>query len=158
MFWVDNLIHASTKTTCSKKEILEALEGVFLLGYRLYVDDSTELHSGWSYGEFRWRYVKKLWQDGENRSDHVHDSIHCNTLYYQVWTFALTINTSLPTITLQNLSVRDYWIRNTKVITEILKAFVQGASGWVFFNEQQEVPSFVDVFQFRNGALVQSGV
>ena len=26
---VDNLIHASTKTTCSKKEILEALEGVF---------------------------------------------------------------------------------------------------------------------------------
>ena len=57
---VDNLIHASTKTTCSKKEILEALEGVFLLEYRLSVDDSTELYSGWSYGEFRWRYIKRL--------------------------------------------------------------------------------------------------
>ena len=49
------------------------------------------------------------------------------------------------------------------MITEILKSELkklsfQGASGWIHFNEQQEVPSFVDVFQFRNGTLVQIGV
>ena len=81
---VDNLIHASTKTTCSKKEILEALEGVFLLEYRLSVDDSTELYSGWSCGEFRWRYIKRLWQDEERIEE-----IMCMRAFMLIYVYTL---------------------------------------------------------------------
>ena len=131
---VDSLLHASTKITCNKEEILVALEGVFLLEYRLSVDNATMLHSGWSYGEFRQRYVEKLLQYGENSSDHVHENIHANTLYDQVWTFALAINASLSSIISQNTTFKDYRIGNTKAITDTLKSELkrlsfQGVSG-----------------------------
>ena len=119
---LNNLLHASTKITCNKDEILAALEGVFLLEYRLSVEDSTELYSGWSYGEFRQRYIEKLWQYAKNRSDHVQENIYANTLYDQVWTFALAINASLPTIASQNMSFKNYSIGNTKCISDILKS------------------------------------
>lgn len=159
---LNNLLHASTKTTCNKEEILAALEGVFLLEYRLSVEDSTELYSGWSYSEFRQRYVEKLWQNAENRSDHVQENIYANNLYDQVWTFALAINASLSTIASSNLSFENYGFGNTKRITGILKSELkklsfQGASSWIQFNEQQEVPSFIDIFQFRNGTPVRIG-
>ena len=160
---LNNLLYASTKTTCSKVEILAALEGIFLLQYRISVEDSTELYSGWSYSEFRRRYVEKLWQDAEDRSDHVQENLHANTLYDQVWTFALAINASLSTIASQNLSFREYSIGNTKAVTGILKNELkklsfQGASGWIQFNKKQEVPSFVEIFQFRNGTPVLIGL
>ena len=160
---LNNLLHASAKTTCSKDEILATLEGVFLLEYRLSVGNATELFSGWSYGEFRQRYAEKLQQSAKNRSDHVEENIYANTLYDQVWTFALALNASLPSIASQNLSFENYSIGNTKAITKILKNKMiklsfQGASGWIEFNEQQEVPSFIDIFQFRSGTPVQIGV
>lgn len=159
---LNNLLHAGAKTKCSKEEILEALEGVFLLEYRLFVDDTTELYSGWSYGEFRQRYVEKLWKNAVNRSDHVEENVYANSLYDQVWMFALAINASLSTMSLQNLSFGDYRIRNTKTISEILKSELkrlsfQGASGWIEFNEQQEAASFIDIFQFRNRTLMPIG-
>ena len=75
-----------------------------------------------------------------------------NTLYDQVWAFALAFNASLPSIASQNLSFENYSIGNTKAMTEILKnkmrkVLFQGASGWIEFNKQQEVPSFIDIFQ-----------
>ena len=159
------LLHDSTKTQCSKEEILDALEGVILLEYKLFVDDATELYSGWSYGEFRQRYVEKLYRDAEilKRNDEIKANVVANILYDQVWTFALTINASLPSMTSQNLSFKDYRIRNTKVISDILKSKLkslsfQGASGWIEFNEQQEVSSFVEIFQFQNGTLTRIGV
>ena len=160
---VDNLLHASTKTTCNEEEILTALEGVFLLEYRLSVKNTTMLYSGWSYGEFRQRYVEKLLQYGKNRTDHVHESLHANTLYDQVWTFALAINASLPSIVSQNFTFKDYRIGHTKAITDILKSELkrlsfQGASGWIQFNDHQEVPSFIDIFQFQKRTLVKIGV
>ena len=88
---LNNLLHASTKTTCSKDDILAALEGVFLLEYRLSVDNTAKLYSGWNYGEFRKRYIKKLWQYAENRSDHVQENLHANTLYDQVWSLHLLL-------------------------------------------------------------------
>ena len=38
------------------------------------------------------------------------------------------------------------------------KLSFQGASGWIQFNEQQEVPSFIEIYQFRNGIPVQIGI
>ena len=157
-----NLLHASKKTACNERQILTALEGVFLLEYRLSVENFTKLYSGWSYGEFRRRYVEKLWQDAEKRSDHVQENVYANTLYDQVWAFALAINASLPTITSENLSFENYGIGSTKRITNILKRELkrlsfQGASGWIQYDENQEVPSFIDVSQFRNGTPVKIG-
>ena len=61
------------------------------------------------------------------------------------------------------MSFKDYRIRNTKAISDILKSELknlsfQGASGLIEFNEQQEVTSFIDIFQFRNGTPTLIGV
>ena len=55
---IDNLLNA--ETGCSREELLRAMEGVFMLDYRLKVDDDTVLFSGWKYSDFRQRYAEEL--------------------------------------------------------------------------------------------------
>ena len=158
---LNNLLQASEKTSCTQGEIELALEGVFLLEYRLFVKNNTKLYSSWSYEEFRQRYRERLY--AEERSDRIEENIYANSLYDQVWAFALAINGSLTSINSRNLSFTDYRIGNTKSISEILKDELkklsfQGASGRIEFNEHQEVPSFVDIFQIQNKSLVLIGI
>ena len=160
---LDSVLQASKKTACTGDEIRLVLvqEGVFLLEYRLFVNNSTQLYSGWSYGEFRQRYKRKLY--AEKRSDPAEENVYANSLYDQVWAYALAINHSLATITSKCLLLEDYRIGNTKSISEIIKSELkklsfQGASGRIDFNELQEVPSFIDIlFQIHNQTRVLIG-
>ena len=153
-----NILHASEKTSCTRGEIELALEGVFLLEYRLFVNNDTRLYSGWTYSEFRQRYRERLY--AEKRSDRAQESVYANTFYDQVWAFALAINGSL---TSQNLSFRNYRIGNTKSIAEMLKIefkklSFQGASGRIEINELQEIPSYIDIFQVQNKTPILIGI
>ena len=110
-----DLLLTSTRTTCSEDEILLALEGIFLIEYRSFVDDNIKLYSGWTYKEYRQRYSEKLWEYAVKRTDHVKEHIWANLFYDQVWAFALAINGSLQSILSKNLSFMDYRIGNTKL-------------------------------------------
>lgn len=150
---VANILKANT--SCNMDEMLQAMEGVFLLDYRLFVKEDTTLFSGWSYSEFRQRYVEALNTFAISHNMTLHENIYANSFYDQVWTFALAVNQSLPTIKSQNLSLTDYTVRNRQQISSIFKqelenlAF-QGASGWIQFDMNHEIPSFIDIFQIQN--------
>ena len=151
---VENLLQA--ETPCNKDEILRSMEGVLLMDYRLYVDDNTTLFSGWTYNEFRQRYANKLEEFESTISSNLSVNLYANSFYDQVWTFALALNNSLPSIQSENLSFSDYTIGNTEPISSIIKRelqnlSLQGASGWINFNKDNEIPSSVNIFQVLNG-------
>ena len=73
------------------------------------------------------------------------------THYYdQVWAMALAVNSSLSELKSRNLSIDNYTIGQpeiTAVIEKNLKNLrFQGASGWIEFNQDQGVPSPIDIF------------
>ena len=139
------------------------MEGVFLLQYRIYVENDVELYSGWTYKEFQQRYTDKLWEEAVNRTDKVEENIYANSLYDQVWAFALALNSSLLDIKARNLSFDDYGIGNTKAISDIIKGELskvdfQGATGRIMFDRNRSIPSSVDIMQIKNGKEVLVGI
>ena len=151
---VENILKAST--VCSEDELLHAMEGVILMDYRLYVDDDTTLFSGWSYDEFRGRYADELDEFASEINETLSVNLYANSFYDQVWTFALALNNSIPLIGSKNFSLSDYTIGNTREISsifrhELMNLSFQGASGWIKFNKENEIPSFVNIFQVING-------
>ena len=159
------------ETSCSKEEILCALEGVFLLQYRLYTEQDTTLISGWSFSEYKERYVHELQELARRTSRELNETDYANVLYDQVWAFALAINKSIPLIHSQNLSLRDYNVHrrnmppssNMPSISDILKDELrsisfQGATGRVHFGENQENVASIDIFQVINGTPELIGV
>ena len=152
-----------TNTSCTREEMIQAMEGVFLLQYRIYVENNEKLYSGWTYEEYRQRYTDKLWEKAVNRTDKVDENNYANALYDQVWAFALAVNNSLPTVTSQNLSFDDYRLGNTESISDIIKAELsrldfQGATGRIEFDESRSIPSSVDIMQIQNGTAVLIGI
>ena len=153
---ITNILDAGT--SCSKDEIIQAMEGAFLVDYRLYVNDDTELFSGWNYSQFRLRYADSLNAFTDQIDRNKTELTYANSMYDQVWAFALAINASLPSIYSQNLSFLDYTLTNTETISNIIKRELldlsfQGASGHIQFIENQEVPSFVNILQIQNGTF-----
>ena len=161
---VDLILRHQMATSCSKEEILTAMEGVFLLQYRLSVESETRLFSNLTYSDNRKMYIDKLEEFNSSTSEILEGNIYANSLYDQVWAFALALNNSLPSITSQNISFEDYRIgkRGSHLSgilrTELKKISLQGASGWIHFGEDQESPSYVNIFQIQNKTAEHIGV
>ena len=161
---VDNLLAANTN--CNKKEMLHAMEGVFMLDYRLEVDDDTVLISGWNYSEFRQRYAKELEEYAGISNETLHVNIYGNSFYDQVWAFGLALNNSLPFIHSESLSFSDYTINGnpgpiSRIIKrELMKLSFQGASGQIDFSDDhgQRTPTYVNIFQVQKGKPQLIGV
>ena len=153
-----------TETPCSREELLIAMEGIFIVDYRLYVKNDTRLVSGVSYSEFQQLYIEKLKYFANNVNKPLKSDVYANSLYDQVWAFALAINNSLESVESQNLSFVEYGIgKNVPTLSNILqnelgKVSFQGASGWIDFSKNQESSSFVDIFQVQKGNLTLIGV
>ena len=122
---------------------------------------SIELISGWTSSEFRERYRAKLYV--AKRSNHPEENVYANALYDQVWAYTLAINNSLPIIASQNLPLEDYRFGNTVLISEILRSELkklsfQGASARIEFDDQQQVPLIIDIYQIQNKSKVLIGI
>jgi gamma-aminobutyric acid type B receptor len=155
---MENILNANT--TCSMDQLLHAMDGVLLIDYRLYVDDNTTLHSGWSYNEFRKRYANQLDEFASEINESLSINVYANSVYDQVWTYALALNNSIPLIQSKGLSLSDYTVGDTGpgAISSIIRHNLmnlsfQGASGWIEFNKDNEIPSFVNIFQVINGTI-----
>ena len=160
---VDKILQ--TNTLCSKEELMSALEGVFMLEYRLFVDDSMELVSGWNYSEFRSKYADELQIFANATNQRLEECVYANSLYDQVWAFALALNNSLSLKQSRNVSSGGYKMRSigqeisNTLKRELKKISFQGASGrMIHFGEEQGSPSYVDIFQIQNGSRVLVGV
>ena len=145
------------ETSCCREEMLKAMEGVFILDYRLYVENDTELVSGLSYSEYQSLYTQKLKEFANATNEDIQSNVYANSLYDQVWAFALATNNSLPSVESQNLSFEDYGIgKRVPILSNILKnelknVTFQGASGRIDFSQNQGSPTFVNIFQVQNG-------
>ena len=49
-----------SETTCDERELTEALEGIFLLQYRLHAEPHDTLASGWTFEEYHDNYLMRL--------------------------------------------------------------------------------------------------
>ena len=164
---LSNILNKQT-TSCTKEQLLAALDGSFLLQYRLYVDNDTMLCSGVSFSEYKDMYLNKLEEFASRMNvDDFAETDYANTLYDQVWAFALALNNSLPSIDSQNLSFSDYRLSSSRpdapLISSVLKDELknitfQGATGEINFNQMNESPTFVDIFQVQNGTPQLIGV
>ena len=123
------------ETSCTKEETLIAMERVFILDYRLYVENDTELVSGVNYSEYQRLYTDRLKEFANAANENLQKNVYANTLYDQVWAFGLAINNSLMSIKSQNLSLKDYGLgKRMSALSNILNnelkhVTFQGASG-----------------------------
>ena len=154
-----------TKTSCSKKELMSALEGAFLLKYRLFVDDDMKLISGLSYSEFRRNYADELQIFANITGENLNECVYANSLYDQVWAFALALNNTLSSQRSPSMPSGGHMIRSigqeisSSLKRELQKISFQGASGRkIHFGEKQESPSYVDIFQVQNSTEVLIGI
>ena len=140
-----------------KEETLTAMEGVFILDYRVYVENDTQLVSGMNYSEFQRLYTEKLKEFANTTNENLQQNVYANTLYDQVWAFALALNNSLMPIKSQKLSLKDYRLgKRMSTISHILKnelknVTFQGASGQIDFSEDQGSPTHMNIFQIQKG-------
>ena len=121
---------------CSSETMLRAIEGVFLLQYRLQPNPSTMLVSEQTYQD----YLMELQTKG------IRENQYANALHDSIWAFALAMN---------NLPLEE--LHTTTLVEQNLKTVhFSGALGDVSFRER-EVVNALDIFHVRNGEVVHTG-
>ena len=134
---------------CSNETMLEAVEGVFLLQYRIQTNLNTTLVSGQTYQEYFMELQHRVRGAQMNQfADSLHDSI---------WAFALALN-NLTSDELSSYRPAEVDNSNTTEVVESYLKAVQfsGALGDISFKER-EIVNDVDIFHVRNGEIVCIG-
>ena len=130
---IEELILSTEK--CDNDTMQTAVEGVFLLQYRLQPNPNTILVSGQTYNE----YLMEL----HNHTNGIQENQHANSLHDSVWAFALALNNSVS----EGLG---YEIKNSNmsrlIEKNLRKMHFSGSQGDIAFNEKREVVTEVDIF------------
>ena len=158
---VDELLRSTEeeeKITCTREEMIEAMEGMFLLTYRLEVELSEELVSQQSYSDYYKEYVERLSALEEEIGMQLNpNNSYANVAYDEVWTLALALNNSIVELSESNLTLEKYReIEKRSQITGIIQSNVdslsfQGAAGFVKFTAQRETNSSIYIYRVTNG-------
>lgn len=152
----------SVVVSCSRKEMLMAMEGTFTLQYRLKTMNASKiLVSGMTYEAYYQEYLDELRRLSNEVGMKLDENEYANPLYDQVWAFALALNQSLSNIMVDaSFEVAHKATPELRrVLTENLKSLsFEGATGFNMFGTRQEVQTFVDIFQVRKGELHLIGV
>ncbi len=84
--------------------------------------------------------------------------IYANTLHDQVWAFALAFNESMGSVktdindTFEHIF--DTLPATRKILAEKLQHIsFQGATSWIQFGNEKEVPAIINIFQVLNGTF-----
>ena len=159
---LDNILEV--QTSCTKEQLMEALEGAFLLQYRLFAEDNTTLESGLSYREYWQMYDEKLQEFANANNVNLSATTYANPLYDQVWAFALAINNLIES---HNVSFENHTIGQIGAVNNIISQLLrnelknlsfQGATKYVQFNGNQESSPYVSIFQVQNGTQEPIGI
>ena len=150
-----------SETTCDESELTAALEGSFLLQYRLHAEPDDTLVSGWTYEEYQKNYQMRLAELIKDTGMKLQtDNSWANVLYDEVWAIALALNNSQET--LKSLNETDYGLGQS-IITDTIASNLknisfQGAAGYIKFDSNHEAASTIDIFQVQGGQPVLVGV
>ena len=139
---IEDLILSAEK--CDKDTMQTAVEGVFLLRYRLQANPNTVLVSGQTYSE----YLMEL----HNYTNSKQENQHANSMHDSIWAFALALNNSVS----EELRLRNH--NMTRFVEKGLRnVHFSGSQGHIAFNEEREVVTEVDIFHVRNGEEIYVG-
>ena len=157
---------------CSNDTMLRAVEGVFLLQYRLQPNPNTTLVSGQTYIE----YLTEL----HNRTGGVQADIpsqpddsqqplhagpgmctkccqHANALHDSIWAFALALN-NLTSTEFESCGSELDKSNITKLVERNLRmVHFSGALGDIAFSSEREVVTMVDILHVREGKVIYVG-
>jgi len=148
-------LSSTNNTSCTRDQLIKAMEGAIFIRQRLSVDNNTILDSGKSYEAYR-QDIKMI----NSVSGDI--SRLGNTLHDQVWAFALAMNRSLNSLSTNiNLSFHEVigktpTIRNT-LADELKIINFQGASSEINFGKLQESSTVIDIIQVKNATEVLIG-
>ena len=130
-----------TTEECDNDTMQTAVEGVFLLRYRLQPNPNTILVSGQTYSE----YLMEL----HNHTNGIQENQHANSLHDSIWAFALALNNSVSEGLGHNI---------TRLVEKNLRKIqFSGSQGDIAFNEERELVTEVDIFHVRNGEEMYAG-
>ena len=133
---------------CSTETMLEAVESVFLLQYRIQTDLNTTLVSGQTYQD----YLMEL----QHRMKGAQMNQFANALHDSIWAFALALN-KLPSEELRSYRPEVDNSNTTASVERYLNVIhFSGALGDISFSDR-EVVNHVDIFHIRNGESVYTG-
>ena len=152
---------------CSDNTMLRAVEGVFLLQYRLQPNPNTTLVSGQTYNEYLMELHNRTGREGipyqpDDSQQPLHADPgmctkccqHANALHDSIWAFALALNNLTSAefgSELDKSNVTTLVERNLKAVQ------FSGALGDITFNNEREVVTIVDIFQMREGKMMYVG-
>ena len=154
---------------CSNDTMLRAVEGVFLLQYRLQPNPYTTLISGQTYSEYLMELHNRTAKTQESIPYQPDDSRwplhagprmctkccqHANVLHDSIWAFALALNNLTSAelgSELDKSNVTTLVERNLKTVR------FSGALGDITFNDEREVATIVDIFHAREGKVIYVG-
>ena len=152
----------NSETTCDERELTEALEGSFLLQYRLHAEPHDTLVSGWTYEEYHENYLMRLAEFAKATGMQLQNNSYANVLHDEVWAIALALNNSLETLKSLNLTLTDYGLGQSIITDTIANKLedisFQGAAGYIKFDSNQEAGSSINIFQVQRGQPVLVGV
>ena len=151
------------ETSCDKSEMLEALEGIFLLQYKLQANPTQTLVSGLTYEEYHNAYLQHLYKFAVSTDiPELQANTYATVLHDQVWAFALALNKSLENIKSLNASIADYTFGQSKITDTIAhnleSVSFQGASGYIKFHSNRKPQTSVNIFQVQSGQAVSVAV
>ena len=152
----------STEVNCTREQIIRALEGTFLLQYRLFGLQGTRLVSRMTYEEYHDQYISELEELAQDTGMDLQDNVYANTLYDQVWAFALAANLTTDELDFINISMShnsvEHLIHARNILAENLNRLsFDGVSGFIDFGVEQEVLTSVEIYQVQNGTQVLIG-
>jgi len=133
---------------------MKAVDNVFFINYKFETSLQGEpLVSGDTYKEYRQEYHHRL------GSNSVAGYLYANALHDSVWAFALALNSSLDTLKSQDLE--NYQLEKSKV-TSIIESNLRdlnfsGTLGQIYFTDEREAETMVDILQVKNGSAVHIG-
>ena len=143
-------------TSCKREEMMRAIEGIFLLNYKLETDPQTELISGVSYADYYKKYLQRL-SEVEKQYNTTLDpnNTYANVAYDAIWTLALALNGTSTVLRTTGTQFEDYRHNPAElsdiIQTQIMNTAFQGAAGVVNFTGAQETVSSIIIHQVRNG-------
>ena len=149
---LEEILNSTEK--CTREQLLQASEGVIFFHYRLNNTSDT--------GDSRINY-QQYKEQKHVQEDHLHGmDDFANVLYDQIWAFTLALNNSLINVTkLINPSFQDNLLHSNTLQHNLAKELrsinFQGASGYIKFDEYQEVLTEIDIVQIQNGSEVVIG-
>ena len=155
---------------CGNDTMLRAVEGVFLLHYRLQPNPNTTLVSGQSYSEYLMELQNRTGRKGVlYQPDYCKWPLdagpglcnkccqHANALHDSIWAFALALN---------NLTSAEFGTYESELDKSNITTLVErnlrtinfsGTLGDVAFSDEREVVTIVDVSHVREGKVIYVG-